>query len=215
MKSANTAKTALVIIDVQNGFRHPTHWGASRSTPECEDSIALLLKTAREHNEKQGKNTVVICHVHHHSIYPDSMLYPGAQIEIDGKIVDAVQPQPFATPNPGEPIFVKNVNSSFIGTNLENYLKDQNIRQLIILGLTTDHCVSTTTRMASNLRVVSVKTPTGELDEGDIILVRDACATFSKGDFDAEIVHKVNLASLNEEFAQVANTQDVLRVVFG
>ncbi|KAI0376300.1 Isochorismatase hydrolase [Hypomontagnella monticulosa] len=221
MKSVAAAKTALILIDVQKGFLHPTHWGSSRSTPECEENITLLLNKARGYNKKQSEvsggtsNTVAICHVHHHSIYPDSKLHPSAQIEINGNLVDAVQPQDFARPEPSEPIFIKNVNSSFIGTELEAYLKSQEIRQLVIVGLTTDHCVSTTTRMANNLRVVSATTATGELDEGDIVLVGDACATFAKGSFDAETVHKVNLSSLNEEFAQVVNTQDVLRNVFG
>ncbi|KAI1413939.1 Isochorismatase hydrolase [Hypoxylon sp. FL1857] len=221
MKPINNVKTALILIDVQNGFKHPTHWGTTRSTPECEENISRLLKAAREHNKKQGvgvgatSDTVAICHIHHRSIYQDSPLHPSAQVEINGKLVEAVQPQPFARPESGEPVFTKNVNSSFIGTELETYLKSQGVRQLIITGLTTDHCVSTTTRMASNLRVVSRTSPTGELDEGDIILVSDACAAFGKGDFDAETVHRVNLASLNEEFAQVVNTQDVLNAVFG
>ncbi|KAI1775855.1 Isochorismatase hydrolase [Hypoxylon cercidicola] len=221
MKPADATKTALLVIDVQNGLLHPTHWGPSRSTPDCEENIALLLSAVREHNKKQGggpessSNSVAICHVHHHSIYPNSPLRPGDQIEINGQILDAVQPMSVARPEPGEKIFVKNVNSSFIGTELEAYLRGQGVRQLIIVGLTTDQCVSTTTRMASNLRVVSITSPNGDLDEGDIILAGDACATFAKGGYDAETVHGVNLASLNEEFAQVERTQDVLRVVFG
>ncbi|KAI1653752.1 Isochorismatase hydrolase [Daldinia decipiens] len=215
MKPANSAKTALIIIDVQNGLRHPTYWGATRSTPKFEENVALLLNAARKYNKKLGEDAVDICHVHHHSIYPNSMLYPGTQVEIDGKLVEAVQPQSFVQPEPQESVFIKDVNSSFIGTKLEAHLKDQRVRQLVITGLTTDHCVSTTTRMANNLRVVSVTSPTGELDEGDIVLVGDACATFAKGGIDAETMHKVSLASLNDEFAQVVNTQDVLRNVFG
>ncbi|KAI2774509.1 Isochorismatase hydrolase [Daldinia loculata] len=215
MKPANSAKTALIIIDVQNGLRHPTHWGTSRSTPEFEENVALLLNAAREYNKKLGEDAVDIYHVHHHSIYPNSILYPGTQVEIDGKLVEGIQPLSFAQPEPQEPVFIKDVNSSFIGTKLEAHLKDQRVRQLVIMGLTTDHCVSTTTRMANNLRVVSVTSPTGELDEGDIVLVGDACATFSKGGIDAETVHKVSLVTLNDEFAQVVNTQDVLRIVFG
>ncbi|KAI1371436.1 Isochorismatase-like protein [Hypoxylon crocopeplum] len=131
MKPVNAANTALIIIDVQNGFLHPTHWGPSRSTPECEDNIILLLNAAREHNKEQGEDvgrqsrTVTICHVHHHSIYPSSVLYPGAQVEVDGQTLDAVLPQSFARPKPDEKVFIKNVNSSFIGTELESFLKSQ------------------------------------------------------------------------------------------
>ena len=47
----------------------------------------------------------------------------------------------------------KGVNSAFIGTQLEEILKESEVRTLVIAGLTTDHCVSTTTRMAANLGV--------------------------------------------------------------
>ncbi|KAI2468497.1 Isochorismatase hydrolase [Annulohypoxylon bovei var. microspora] len=221
MKAINTAKTALVIIDVQDGFHHPTYWGPSRSTPDCEQNIALLLNAAREHNKKQGdgtgetSNTVVICHVNHHSTEPNSPLRPGAQVEVNGKLVEGLLPQSFVQPQQGEPLFIKNVHSSFVGTGLEAYLKSQGVRQLVIVGWTTDLCVNTTTRMANNLKVVSATSPTGEVDEGDIVVAGDACAAYAKGGFDAETVHEVHLASLKGEFAQVEKTQDVLRIVFG
>ncbi|KAI1092227.1 Isochorismatase hydrolase [Rostrohypoxylon terebratum] len=229
MKSVNTAKTALIIIDIQNGFFHPTYWGPSRSTPDFEHNVALLLEAARAHNKKQdecegeGKgaggttNAVVVCHVHHHSTEPNSPLRPGAQVEVDGRLVEGSQPQTLAQPqqHEHEPRFVKNVHSSFVGTGLEAYLRDRGVRQLVLAGLTTDHCVSTTTRFAYDLGVVSVAGPDGEIDEGDIVVAGDACATFAKGDFDAETVHKVHLASLKGEFAQVEKTQDILRILFG
>ncbi|KAI1453859.1 Isochorismatase hydrolase [Annulohypoxylon moriforme] len=221
MKSVSTAKTALIIIDVQDGFFHPTHWGPSRSTPDFEKNVALLLKAAREHNKKQGdgtvetSNAVVICHVHHHSTESNSPLRPGAQVEVNGKLVEGLQPQSFAQPQQGEPLFIKNVHSSFVGTGLEAYLKDRGVKQLVLIGLTTDHCVNTTTRFANNLKVVSSTNANGEIDEGDIVVASDACATWPKGDFDAETVHAVHLASLNKEFAQVEKTHDVLRIVFG
>ncbi|KAI0892042.1 Isochorismatase hydrolase [Annulohypoxylon nitens] len=219
MKSVSAAKTALIIIDIQDGFFHPTHWGSNRSTPDFEQNVALLLKAAREHNKKQGagetSNAVVVCHVHHHSIEPNSPLRPGAKVEVNGQLVEGLQPQAFVRPQQDEPRFIKNVHSSFVGTGLEAYLRERGVRQLVITGLTTDHCVSTTTRFANNLRIVSITGPNGELDEGDIVVADDACATYAKGDFDAETVHKVHLASLKGEFAQVEKTQDILRILFG
>jgi nicotinamidase-related amidase len=54
-------------------------------------------------------------------------------------------------------VISKNGNSAFIGTNLEELLRKKEIRRLFIAGLTTDHCVSTTTRITGNLRVTAWK----------------------------------------------------------
>ncbi|KAK7917458.1 isochorismatase family [Apiospora marii] len=239
MKPVTSAKTALILIDVQNGFFHPTHWGTERSTPECETNIAQLLAQARAYNDKVRRElssqdvqardadnddgAVLVCHVHHHSIDPNSMLHPSKTIDVDGSPRRAVDAQPFAAPAAGETVWPKDVNSAFIGTGLEQFLRARRVRQLVICGLTTDHCVSTSTRMVGNLRIVDEvehkvvgdETTTVVASEGDIVLVGDACATYAKGGFDAETVHRVSLASLDGEFAHVAATADVIRAVFG
>jgi len=48
------------------------------------------------------------------------------------------------------------------------------------------------------------------VDKGEIILVGDATAAHAKGEFDAEMVQKVHLASLDGEFARVVAVRDVL-----
>jgi nicotinamidase-related amidase len=105
----------------------------------------------------------------------------------------------------GEPIIQKNVNSAFIGTNLKRLLDEQKIKTLVIVGLTTDHCVSTTTRMAGNFGF-------------DTFIVSDATATFNKTGvdgqhFSAELIHETALASLNGEFATVV-TSAYLKSIF-
>lgn len=177
-------KTALLIIDVQKGLDAPEL--GKRNNPDAESNMALLLA-------KWRKRSAPVIHVKHNSTEPNSTLRP----ELPGnEIKDAVKPLP------DERLFEKNVNSAFIGTGLENYLNDIGIHDLVVVGLTTDHCVSTSVRMASNLGF-------------NVCLVEDATATFERQSYDgalysAEQMHEINLASLNGEFCSVLKTSEVL-----
>ena len=202
--SPQLPRTALILIDIQNAFLNSTFWGPSRSNPAFEANATHLLSTYRSlvSSTRDSPPLHKIIHVAHASLSSDfsilSRTSPGFKF------------QPFAEPLPSEDVVEKNVNSAFIGTDLENILKrhfDGQPGKLYILGLTTDHCVSTTTRMAGNLGVCDA--PNGE--KGEVILVEDATAAWQKreGSFDAELVHKVHAESL-EEFATVEKTENVL-----
>jgi nicotinamidase-related amidase len=177
------SKTALLLIDVQKGFDEPP-WGR-RNNPQAEANMARLLAAWR-----RAKRPVI--HVRHCSTEPDSPLRP----ERPGNACKAE-----AQPLPGEKQFSKTVNSAFIGTDLEPHLHEQGISSLVIVGLTTDHCVSTTTRMAANLGF-------------DVTLVEDATATFEREYngrfFTADEIHQINLASLHGEFCTVRSTAAIL-----
>jgi len=179
-----SSNTALLLIDIQQGL-DDAYWGA-RNNPDAERHIAALLAAWRH-----AKRPVI--HVQHMSQTPNSPLRP----QQPG---NAFKPE--AAPKPGEPVFQKTVNSAFIGTTLEAHLRDHRIDTVVVVGLTTDHCVSTTTRMAANLGFTA-------------IVVSDATATFERTGPDgerhsAEQMHKLALASLHGEFATVRRTSEVL-----
>jgi nicotinamidase-related amidase len=130
------------------------------------------------------------------STEPQSLLRPG----LPG---NAIKEE--ALPIAGEPLFQKNVNSAFIGTDLEAYLRSKGIKSLVMVGLTTEHCISSSARTAANLGF-------------KVTVVADATATFGRRGFDgtqysADLVHGVELASLNGEFATVRESHDVLEDV--
>lgn len=186
-KLNSAGSSALLIIDVQKGFDNP-HWGEERSNPFAEKNISLLLKAFRD----MGPDHIVI-HVRHDSTELDSPLRPG---QVGNDFMDVVEPYP------GERVFAKTVNSAFITTNLHEHLQSLGVNELVICGLTTDHCVSTTVRMAANLGY-------------NVTLPGDATATFNRKGKDgrhlsAEEVHEFALASLDGEFARVIETREFL-----
>ena len=177
-------RTALLLIDVQQGLDAP-HYGA-RNNPDAEKRIADLLAAWRT----TGRPVI---HVQHLSLEPESPLRedaPGHAFKIE------------ALPIADEPVFQKHVNSAFIGTDLEAHLRANGIESLVVAGLTTDHCVSTTVRMAGNLGF-------------RVTVVEDATATFERSGpdgthYSADLMHRAALASLHGEFATVRSAQDIL-----
>lgn len=180
-------KAALLIIDVQKAFDDPSL--GKRNNPDAESKIALLLSEWRKQERP-------IIHIRHCSVEPNSPLRP----ELPG---NAFKKE--ALPLPEEKQFSKSVNSAFIGTGLEKYLHEQDISSLVIVGLTTDHCVSSSTRMASNLGF-------------NVTLISDATAAFEREGYDgilysAADIHTINLVSLNGEFCTVRSTKEVLQEI--
>lgn len=205
MKPASSTTTAVVLVDIQESFSLMVRQGSERSTPSFESNVSNLLQAARAYNDAQVESKhIQIIHIHHHSKDSNSPLHLSKKL--------AIAPASYATPLSSEPVLTKDVNSSFIGTNLEARIKDLGVRQVIFAGLTTDHCVSTTVRMAANLRVLG---DNSGFDGEGIIILRDATAAFAKSTFDAETVHAVNLASLDGEFGTVHSTDEVIETVIG
>ncbi len=180
----NYKNPTLILIDVQIGFDDPI-WG-KRNNQKAEENIGKLLESWRE-------SKLPIIHVKHDSSDTESPLYP----ENSGNKYKSV-----AEPKDGELTVTKNVNSAFIGTDLEQQLLKLETDLLIIVGLTTDHCVSTTTRMAANLGF-------------NCIVSNDATATFERKSYDGKLydantIHELALASLNGEFCEVLSTHKIL-----
>lgn len=182
MDLTNSDRPALLLVDIQKGFEDIAYWGGQRNNPEAELRASELLKLWRENN-------LPIFHVQHCSTNPVSPLR---------KTHAGNQFNNLVAPLRGETIIQKHVNSAFIETELHARLKTATIETLVVVGLTTDHCISTTVRMAGNM---GYKT----------FVVADATATFNKKgingeNYPAELIHETALASLNNEFATVITT---------
>jgi nicotinamidase-related amidase len=179
----------LVVIDVQRGFDAPS-W-PPRSTPAAEANVARLLEAWR----RSGRPVI---HVQHDSQEPASVFRPGQP-------GNAIKSE--AAPQPGEAVVHKNVNSAFIGTDLEERLKAAGCAVVVLVGLTTNHCVSTTARMAGNLGFTTY-------------VASDATAAFETRSaagrlIPADVMHEVGLAELDGEFASVVDSETLIRMATG
>ncbi|WP_284164198.1 cysteine hydrolase family protein [Frigidibacter sp. SD6-1] len=180
---------ALLLVDFQRAFLDP-FWGA-RNNPDAEARAVDLLA----HWRARGWPVI---HVRHEGASPESLFRPGSE---------AVSFLPGLEPLPGEMTFTKSVNSAFIGTGLEAHLRAKGIRDLVLCGLTTPHCVSTSARMAANLGF-------------GVTLAHDACAAFAATanmgwaaglpQADAETAHIHAVAHLHGEFVTAQASRDII-----
>jgi len=177
---------ALIVVDAQVGFDDSLF--GPRNNPRCEDNIRALLAHWRA-----AARPIVL--VRHDSRSPDSPLAPGQPGNDFKPGVDG----------PHDLLVTKKTNSAFYGTpDLHEWLSTNGVTTVTICGITTDHCCSTTARMADNLGYA-------------VDFVLDATHTHDRTDsagqtVSADEVARINGASLAGEFARVISTAEALAV---
>ena len=178
-------RTALLIVDVQQGFDDAWHWGR-RNNPACESNIAALLAEWRDRARP-------VVFVRHDSTEADSPLRPG-QPGNDFKAVVTGEPDLLVT---------KSVNSCFHGSpDLHAWLRNQALDGFVLAGITTNHCCETTARVGGNLG-------------HRVLLALDATHTFDRRAPDGTVISADDLArvtatNLHGEFASVVTTRHLL-----
>jgi nicotinamidase-related amidase len=180
------ANATLIVLDVQDGF-DAAYWG-ERNNPGAEQTIERLLERWRASQRP-------VIHVRHDSTELESALRPDAP-------GNAIKRE--AAPKPDEPVLAKRVNSAFIGTDLEARLKAQGIDTVVLCGFTTNHCVSTTARMAGNLGF-----RTFVLSDCTVAFAMKSAGPNGRLIPAAEM-HEVGLAELRGEFATIVTTDELL-----
>jgi nicotinamidase-related amidase len=183
MSDIDISRAVLLPVDMQQAFDSspwPRRWN-----DKVDANGQALLAAWRS----AGRPVI---HVRHDSVQPGSTLAPG-------------QPgnrfRPGFEPLSGEPILTKSVNSAFIGTDLDLRLRRLGASSIVVFGISTDMCVSTTIRTGANMG-------------WDMVLVPDACDCFDLPDgngatIPAEEVQRAHVATLAFEFCRTASTAEL------
>ena len=127
--SAST--TALIVIDVQESFRHRPYY-RDADVPAVVDRLQALIDGAKA----SGIPVVQIFHVEDAGPFAES-----------SGLVMTLAPLAF-TP---DAVFRKRRHSALVGSGLDVWLNQNGIRRLITCGIRTEQCCETTTRHASDL----------------------------------------------------------------
>lgn len=206
IKKPNPKKTALLIVDMQNAFVLPDQgdalaikkagqWPAweyyYRSLEqEVIPSIKKLLTFFRAHGLEVNHARISALHqdgrdrspVQRGQGYNDILLRradPGAQI------VAPLQPAA------DEPVLEKTTDSVLMGTNYERMLRNMGIEYVVVTGIVTDQCVSSTVRDLA--------------DAGFYVYLPDDATTAA-----TEAAKGSELTALNHIYAQVLSSDAMI-----
>jgi nicotinamidase-related amidase len=179
--------TALIVIDMQKGMlaaRLPP-----RNNPQADENIERLLTAWRAAN----RPVVIVRHV---SREANSVFAPGQS---------GVEFQERFAPLAREHVVEKNVPDAFTHSGLERWLHARAIRDVVIVGVSTNNSVEATARTCGNLGFATV-------------VVADATFTFDMRDYagtlrSADEVHLMALANIQSDYAAIRSTDEVLRTL--
>lgn len=169
-------KTAFLMIDIQE-FYFDEAKSPLEKRFEASNNAKLLLDKARSLG-------ITVIHVQHKG---------------GGAIRDLLLPLS------DEKVITKTKVNAFIATDLESFLKEKEIEQVIVCGMMTHMCVEGTVRAAADLGY-------------RIVLAEDACATrdliFNSVVVKAAEVHASTLQSLSfGSYAIVSTTKELIEVM--
>jgi len=177
--------TALIVVDVQQGFDKPGYWG-DRNNPDCEQNVGRLIAAWREHGWP-------VVFVRHDSRSLESPLAAGSPGNAFKDVIT------------GEPdlLVTKSVHSAFHGSpDLDVWLRENGIAGVAVCGIQTNMCCETTARVGSDLGY-------------DLLFVLDATHTFdivgpNHKVYRAREIARYTALTIDADFGKVVSTRDLL-----
>lgn len=169
-----TNRRALILVDIQE-FYFPEGFHPLIAPEQASKKAGLVLDSFRKNNE-------LVVHVRH-ATSKDSAIHRDV------------------APLAGEKVVTKHFANSYRETDLQDFLEDNTIDEVIICGMMTHMCVEATARASADFGY-------------KVIVLEDACATrdviFGNDTVRAADVHVSTLGSIDRYYGKVMTTKEFL-----
>ncbi|HCM9253272.1 cysteine hydrolase family protein [Enterobacter cloacae] len=187
--SLSASQTALIVVDIQNEYYAGKDFRGQMVIPDGDKVLKNSQKLVNYAHQK-GMQVYFVRHI----APKDSPLF--AEGSVYAQFHKDLQPSAQDT------IITKATPSSFVGTDLDAQLKKKGIKTVIVIGLMTHMCISSTARDAVPLGYSVIipedATATRDLDDGQ------------GGVVDHKTLQRAALAGVADVFAEIMTTEDVI-----
>ncbi|MBN2906844.1 MAG: cysteine hydrolase [Rhodobacteraceae bacterium] len=192
------AETALLVIDIQNTYLEAKDSPEenARWQPFFDRMNEVVIPNTRRLQDWARDSGIEVIHARIACLKQDgrdrslSQKKPGFNYLLlpkdrhDSQIVDEVGAQD------GEIVVTKTTDSALTGTNLRMILHNMGIRHVIVAGIFTDQCVSSTVRSLAD-------------ESFNVVVVEDCCAAAT------DALHRHELAVINMIYCHVVSSDEV------
>jgi nicotinamidase-related amidase len=194
--------TALLCIDVQNyGFApKPSEAENARWAPFFERMHTIVIPTLRALQDTFRAHALDVIHARIACLLEDgrdrslSQKMPGWNNLLMPKSSEDSQIIAELAPRGDEIVVTKTTDSALTGTNLRLVLSNMGIRNVIVTGIYTDQCVSSTVRSLAD-------------ESFNVIVVEDCCAAGT------DELHHRELEIINMIYCHVMSSKELLNIM--
>jgi len=193
------SETALLIIDIQNIYLQPAAepQEAARWQPFYQRMLHQVIPNTEKliaDARKRGVEVIyarIACHKQDGRDRSLSQKKPGFNYlllpknEFDSQIVSQLQPMD------DDIVLTKTTDSALTGTNLRLILSNMGIRNVVVAGIFTDQCISSTVRSLAD-------------ESFNVVLVEDCCAAAT------DTLHHNELLSINMIYCHVVQSEELI-----
>ncbi|MCW8908844.1 MAG: cysteine hydrolase [Sedimenticola sp.] len=195
-------ETALLTIDIQNYYREQSEDAAERTrwAPFHRRMNEIVIPTVRDLQNRFRARGMDVLHARIACRLEDgrdrslSQKKPGWNYLLMPKDSQASQIIPELAPRPGEVVVTKTTDSALTGTNLRLILSNMGIRNVVMTGIFTDQCVSSTVRSLAD-------------ESFNVVVIEDGCAAGS------DDLHQRELEIINMIYCQVLESRELITLM--